>query len=93
MCIYSSTYQKVESISHPLNPGRPSDFFDQHNAQMIQCSYLSLWASLAAQLVKNPPAMRETWVQSLGWEDLLEEVMATHSGILTWRIPMDRGAW
>ena len=45
------------------------------------------WASLAAQLVKNPPAMWETWVQSLGWEDLLEKEMATHSSILAWRIP------
>ena len=55
--------------------------------QMIQCSYLSLWASLAAQLVKNPPAMRETWVQSLGWEDLLEEEMTTLSSFLGWKIP------
>ena len=45
------------------------------------------WASLAAQLVKNPPAMRETWIQSLGWEDLLEKEKATHSSILAWRIP------
>ena len=37
--------------------------------------------------------MRETWVQSLGWEDPLEEGIATHSSILAWRIPMDRGAW
>ena len=44
-------------------------------------------ASLVAQLVKNPPAMRETLVQSLGWEDPLEEGMATHSSILAWRIP------
>ena len=44
-------------------------------------------------MVKNPPAMRETWVQSLGWEDPLEEGMATHFGILAWRISMDRGAW
>ena len=43
-------------------------------------------ASLVAQMVKNPPAMRETWVQSLGWEDPLEEGMATHSSILAWRI-------
>ena len=50
-------------------------------------------ASLVAQMVKNPPAMGETWVQSLGWEDLLEEGMATHSSILAWRIPMDRGDW
>ena len=46
-----------------------------------------------AELVKNPLAMRETWVQSLGWEDPLEEGMAVHSGILGWRVPMDRGAW
>ena len=51
------------------------------------------WASLVAQMVKNLPAMWETWVQSLGWEDPLEEGMATHSSILAWRIPMDRGAW
>ena len=46
-----------------------------------------------AQMVKNPPAMRETWVQSLGWKDPLEEGMATHSSTLAWRTPMDRGAW
>ena len=50
-------------------------------------------ASLVTQTVKNLPAMRETWVQSLGWDDPLEEGMATHSSILAWRIPMDRGAW
>ena len=44
------------------------------------------WASLVAQVVKNPPAMQEAWVQSLGWEDPLEEGMATHF-ILAWRIP------
>ena len=43
------------------------------------------WASLVAQLVKNQPAMRETWVQSLGWEDPLEKGKATHSNILAWR--------
>jgi len=51
------------------------------------------WASLVAQMVKNPPAMRETWIQSLGWEDPLEEGMATHSSVLAWKIPMDKGAW
>ena len=51
------------------------------------------WASLVAQMVKNRPAMQETWVRSLGEEDLLEEGIATHSSILAWRIPMDRGAW
>ena len=44
-------------------------------------------------MVKNPPAMWETWVQYLGWEDPLEEGMETHFSILAWRIPMDRGAW
>ena len=45
------------------------------------------WASLVAQLVKNLPAMQETWVRSLGWEDPLEKGKATHSSILAWRIP------
>ena len=45
------------------------------------------WASLVAQLVKNPPAMWETWVRSLGWEDPLKKEKATHSSILAWRIP------
>ena len=45
-----------------------------------------------AQMVKNWPAMREMWGQSLGQDDPLEEGMATHSSILVWRIPMDRGA-
>ena len=45
------------------------------------------WAFLVAQLVKNLPAMWETWVQSLGWEHPLEKVKATHSSILAWRIP------
>ena len=49
----------------------------------LQCS----WASLVAQLVKNPPAMLETWVQSVGWEDPLEEGRATHSSVLAWRMP------
>ena len=45
------------------------------------------WASLVAQLVKNPPAMRETWGRSLGWEDPLEKGKATHSSTVAWRIP------
>ena len=51
------------------------------------------WASLVAQTVKNPPAMWETRVRSLDWEDPLEEGMATYSSSLAWRIPIDRGAW
>ena len=61
-----------------------------NNFQFISFHF---WASLVAQTVKNLPAMRETGVQSLGLEDPLEEGMATHSSILAWRIPMDRGPW
>ena len=45
------------------------------------------------QMVKNPPAIQEPRVQSLDWEDPLEEGMATHSSIFAWRIPMDKGVW
>ena len=50
-------------------------------------SYIKYGASLVAQMVKRLPAMRETRVQSLGWEDLLEKEMVTHSSTLAWRIP------
>ena len=62
-----------------------------YNIFIHVCIYIQ--ASLVAQLVKNPPAMWETQVQSLGWKDPLEEGMAAHSSILAWRILMDRGAW
>ena len=55
----------------------------EENSHPLQYS----WASLVAQVVKNPPAMWETWVQSLDWEDPLEKGKTTHSGILAWRIP------
>ena len=45
------------------------------------------WASLVAQLVKNLPAMQETWIRSLGWENPLEKKKATHPSILAWKIP------
>ena len=50
------------------------------------------WASQVAQTVKKSPARWQTWVQSLGWENPLEEGKETHSSILAWRIPMDREA-
>ena len=56
----------------------------------IGCPLQYSWASLMAQLVKNPPTMRETWVRSLGQEDPLERGKATHSSILACRIPWDR---
>ena len=50
-------------------------------------SLLNLETSLVVHMVKRLPTMQETWVQSLGWEDLLEKEIATHSSILAWRIP------
>ena len=55
--------------------------------EVIGYSLKYSWASLVAQLVKNPPAMQETCLLSLGWEDPLEKGKATHSSILAWRIP------
>ena len=68
--------------------GQPMDFA---TAGTLKLSYMitpwKKWVSLVAQMVKNLPVMWETWVQSLGWEDPLEKVMATHSSILCWRFP------
>ena len=72
----------AQLVKNPQIPGEGIGYILQYS-----------WASLVAQMVKNLPAMQETWVQSLGWEDLLEEGRATHSSILAWRIPLDRGAW
>ena len=58
-----------------------------------QLNWVGLTGLPGAQMVKNVPAMREIWVQSMGWEDQPEEGVATNSSILTWRIPMGRGAW
>ena len=53
----------------------------------LRCGCIHVWASLVAQMVKNLPALQETWVQSLGQEDPLEKEMAAHSSALAWRIP------
>ena len=56
------------------------------NSKTSNCTKV-FWASLVDQLLKNPPAIREMWVRSLGWEDPLEKGKATPSSILAWRIP------
>ena len=61
--------------------------------RLIKLAHIKHQALLVAQMVKNLPAIQDTWVRSLGWEDSLEEGMVTHAGILAWRIPTDRGAW
>ena len=73
----------------PANAGNPGSIPGSERAPAEGIGYplQYSWASLVAQLVKKLPAMRETWVQSLGWEDPLENGKATHSSILAWRIP------
>ena len=71
-------------------PGKPQHSLLQGISSSLNSPLVwtfELRASLVAQLVKNPPAMQETWVRSLGWEDPLEKRKATHSSILAWRIP------
>jgi len=77
-----------------IKPGKVENFLLKKKNVLCICSTLFKtnplqysWASLMAQLVKNLPAMWETWVQSLGWEDPLKKGKATHSSILAWRIP------
>jgi len=59
----------------------------------IKFRYYATWASLVAQTGKNLPTMQENPSLILGWEDSLEKEMATHSSVLAWRNPIDRGAW
>ena len=68
-------------------------FIDDNYVNIFRFVLWLKWASLVAQMVKNPPAMQETWVQYLGGEDPLEEDMGTHCSIHAWRIPMHRGSW
>ena len=87
--------EKRGKIVTPSNVGPPGttrvlwtgDKPKASSNQLWQTCHLTIQASLVAQMVKNPPAMWETWVRCLGWEDPLEKVMATHSSILAWRIP------
>ena len=73
----------------PCNAGDPGSIPGSGRSAGEGIGYLLqyFWASSVVQLVKNLPAMRETWAQSLGWEDPLENGKATHSSILAWRIP------
>ena len=70
------------------NAGDPSSIpeLGRSTGEGVDYPLLYSWASLVAQLVKNLSAMWKSWVQSLGWEDLLEKGKATHSSILAWRI-------
>ena len=78
VCGYTGPLDKTAQDLHTNYAGPLT-----HLKSSLDC----LWASLVAQLVKKPPVMQETWVWSLGQEDLLEKGMATHSSIPAWEIP------
>ena len=92
----SDSLQHIDFIPHSsvgkesvFNEGDPSSISGSGRSPGEGIGYplQYSWASLVAQPVKNLPAMWETWVRSLGWEDPLEKGKATHSSILAWRIP------
>ena len=84
----SWTRLKRLSISISINSSTSNIAFSETNGLgSFPLLYTKKWASLKAQTVKNLPAMWETWVQYLGWEDPLQEGRATHSSILVWSIP------
>ena len=77
------------------NAGDPSSIpgLGKSSGGGIVYPYQYSWSSLMAQMVKNLPAVLETWDQSLSWKDPLKEGIATHSSILAWKISMDRDTW
>ena len=81
----SIPFKYHETASYLQFPAKTSDF--SRTTKADYSDLLEFRASLIAHLIKNPPAMQETPVQFLGWEDLLEKGKATHSSILAWRIP------
>ena len=87
---FPSSSAGKESICNAGNPGSIPGL-GRSPGEGIGCPLQYSWASLVAQYIGNLPGMQETWAQSLGWEDTLEEGIATPSNILAWRIPMDRG--
>ena len=88
-CLKNSFLDSSVGEESSCNAGDPSSIPGSGRSAGEGIGYLLKypWASLVAQVVTNPPGMRETWVQSLGWEDALEKGKATHSSILAWRIP------
>ena len=75
----------IAYVNNPMKSMKQNKNKDTKNEQYP--GLISEWASMADQIVKNLPAMQDTWVPSLGWEDPLEEGKATRSSILAWRIP------
>ena len=84
---------KVTTDASSFTPSRPLPLLPSPSLFYYNYYTYYYWGFPGAQSVKNLPPVQETQVPSLGWEDPLEEGMATHSSILAWRIPMARGAW
>ena len=82
--LWRSHHFRVNRWGHNGNSDR---LYYRVSTKQLYILVSSIWASLVAQLIKNPPVMWETWARSLDWEDLLEKGKATHSSILPWRIP------
>ena len=95
--IFSSTFFSYSSVGKgpTCNAGDPGSIpgSGRSAGEGIGYPLQYSWVSLVAQLVKNLPAVLETWVRSLGWEDPLEKGMATHFSILVWRIPWTVYPW
>ena len=81
---YTTTISEIDNLQGSIESTVNSTQYFVNNLRLFYDIYI---AYLVAQLVKNPPAMQETWVRSLGWEDPLEKGMANNSSILAWRIP------
>ena len=94
LCVWASLVAQLVQIS-ACNAGDPGLIpgLGRSPGERIGYPLQYSWASLVAQPVKNLPAVRETWVQSLGWEDPLEKGKPTHSSILAWRIPGLYSPW
>ena len=73
----------MPTVTQPVQPNH----MIEHRSELKPLAFSTIWASLVAQMVKNLPAMWETWVGSLGWENPLEKGIAIHSSILAWTIP------
>ena len=87
-CLFYVTAATCESITMGgATPATPVFWPGEFHGLYGPWGHKELWASLVAQRLKHLPAMRDTWVRSLGWEDPLEKEMATHSSILAWIIP------
>ena len=82
---------EAQSSGYPFTGSQPISLASSVRVSVFSCSEWRWWASHVAQTVRNPPTMWEIWVQSLSWEDPLEESMATHSIILAWRISWTEG--